>query len=84
MSIHPNYKPKKIAFLHTHLHTHLHTQYKKSGVFYHFAGSVMRVVIGVVTTCIRHLLYTQSYKQKRPVFRAVGVFLGYNNSPNGS
>lgn len=68
MSIHLNYKPKKIAFLHTHLYTHLHTQYKKSGVFYHFAGSSMRVVIGVVTTRIRHLLHTQSHKQKTPCF----------------
>lgn len=59
MSIPPNYKPKKIAFLHTHLHTHLHTQYKKSDVFYHFAGSGMRGVIGVVTTHIRRLLYTR-------------------------
>ena len=84
MSIHPNYKPKKFTFLSIHLSIHLSNQCEKSGVFYHFAGSSMRVVIGGVTTRIRHLLYTQSYKQKRPVFRAVGVFLGYNNTPNGS
>ena len=53
-------------------------------LFLSFLGSGMRVVIGVATTLIRCLLYAQSYKQKRPIFRAMGVFLGYKNSPYGS